>query len=185
MNDSDAIQRLKRGDIGGLEQLVLRYQSQALRAAFLIVHDESLAQDVVQDTFLAIYRHIRSFDESRPFEPWFMRSVCHNAIKAAQRRARYSPIEADDDESLFDQLVEFENLPEAQVEAAELQHRVWTALRRLSPRQRAVIVQRYYLNLTEREMSDELVISRGTVKWLLSAARQRLRDLLAPERSSL
>lgn len=185
MNDSDAIQRLKRGDIGGLEQLVLRYQSKAIRAAFLIVHDEPLAEDVVQDTFLAIYRHVRSFDECRPFEPWFMRSVCHNAIKAAQHQARHLPIETDDGESLFDQLTELENSPEAQAEIAELQHKVWSALQRLSPRQRAAIVQRYYLGLTEREMSDELTISRGTVKWLLNAARQRLRDLLAPERSSL
>ncbi len=59
MDDLQAIQRLKRGDISGLESLVLRYQGKAIRAAFLITHDEQLAQDVVQDVFLYIYHHIR------------------------------------------------------------------------------------------------------------------------------
>jgi RNA polymerase sigma-70 factor (ECF subfamily) len=183
MNDGEAIQRLKRGDISGLEHLVSRYQVKAMRAAFLITRDELQAEDVVQDTFLAIYQHIHSFDERRPFEPWFMRSVCRNAIKATQRQARFVPIEADDAAALIDRLAELESSPEAQAETMELQRRLWSAMQRLSLRQRAVIVQRYYLGMNEREMSDELTISRGTVKWLLNAARQRLRNLLAPERS--
>lgn len=183
MNDSDAIQRLKHGDIGGLEHLVLRYQVKAIRVAFLITHDEQQAEDVVQDTFLMIYQRIRSFDESRPFEPWFMRSVCHNAIKAAHRQARHMSLDTGDSAALIDQLAELEDSPERQTEAIELQHRLWSALQRLSPRQRAAIVQRYYLGMDEREMSEELTVSRGTVKWLLNAARRRLRDLLKLERS--
>jgi RNA polymerase sigma-70 factor, ECF subfamily len=50
--DRQAIQRLKRGDIGGLEILVARYQARAVRVAFLITHDEGQAEDVVQDTFV-------------------------------------------------------------------------------------------------------------------------------------
>jgi RNA polymerase sigma-70 factor, ECF subfamily len=182
MNDSDAIHRLKHGDISGLEHLVLRYQVKAIRAAFLIVHDEPLAEDVVQDTFLAIYRHIQSFDEHRPFEPWFMRSVCRNAIKAAKHQAKAVSLDAVY-ETLPDQLTAMADSPETQAENAELRHQVWSALQHLSPRQRAVIVQRYYLGMTEQEMSDELTISRGTIKWMLNAARQRLHDLLKPARS--
>ncbi len=50
MDDSQAIQRLKDGDIGGLEYLVVRYQAKAVRAAYLVTYDETLAEDVVQDT---------------------------------------------------------------------------------------------------------------------------------------
>ena len=66
-DDLTAIRRLKNGDIGGLEGLVCRYQVKAVRAAFLIVRDEQTAEDVVQETFIRIFKHIQRFDESRHF----------------------------------------------------------------------------------------------------------------------
>jgi hypothetical protein len=51
MDDLQAIRRLKAGDIGGLEILVVRYQWQAVQTAYLITHDEQLAEDVAQETF--------------------------------------------------------------------------------------------------------------------------------------
>jgi RNA polymerase sigma-70 factor (ECF subfamily) len=58
------------------------------------------------------------------------------------------------------------------------------ALSRLPPRQRAAIVQRYYLELSEQEMAQALDAPQGTVKWLLHAARLRLRELLGSGRST-
>ena len=52
-----------------------------------------------------------------------------------------------------------------------------------SPRQRVAIVQRYYLEMSEKEMTQALDIAPGTVKWLLNAARSRLRTLLNSEGS--
>jgi RNA polymerase sigma-70 factor (ECF subfamily) len=67
---------------------------------------------------------------------------------------------------------------EAQVESLEFQDQIWEAMQRLSPRQRAVIVQRYFLEMSEKEMAEAAGTSIGTVKWLLNAARTRLRALL-------
>ena len=64
-------------------------------------------------------------------------------------------------------------LTDAAVDAA-----VREALCKLSPQQRAAVVQRYYLGLSEREMSAELGCAPGTVKWHLNSARQRLKVLL-------
>lgn len=61
MDDAQAIRRLKRGDLGGLEILMQRYQVKAARTAFLITHDESIAQDVLQETFIRICQRIRQF----------------------------------------------------------------------------------------------------------------------------
>ena len=55
MDDSEAIAALKRGEVGGLEALVRRYQLRALRAAYLIVRDQALAEDLVQTAFLRAY----------------------------------------------------------------------------------------------------------------------------------
>ncbi len=85
MTDNEAIYRLKSGDIGGLEILVTRYQVRALRSAFLILHDEQLAEDVVQETFLRVYHKIGAFDVSRPFEPYLMRCVINASLNALQQ----------------------------------------------------------------------------------------------------
>jgi RNA polymerase sigma-70 factor (ECF subfamily) len=68
------------------------------------------------------------------------------------------------------------------VEYAQQKAEVAQLLESLSPRQRAAVVLRYYLELSEKEMSTALDVAPGTVKWLLNAARRRLRALLGPER---
>jgi RNA polymerase sigma factor (sigma-70 family) len=87
-DERDAIERLRRGDIGGLETLVRRYQLQATRAAYLIVRDRQLAEDIVCDAFLRCTERIHQFHTDRSFGPWFLRAVVNDALKAANRRAR-------------------------------------------------------------------------------------------------
>jgi RNA polymerase sigma factor (sigma-70 family) len=58
---------------------------------------------------------------------------------------------------------------------------VWQALTKLAPKQRAAIVMRYYLDMGEQEMAEQLSVAPGTVKWRLHQARQRLRHLLRGE----
>jgi RNA polymerase sigma-70 factor (ECF subfamily) len=64
------------------------------------------------------------------------------------------------------------------VESIEVQNQIWDAMQKLSPRQRAVIVQRYFLEMSEKEMAVEAGSAVGTVKWMLNTARKRLRDLM-------
>jgi RNA polymerase sigma-70 factor, ECF subfamily len=182
MDEQQAIQALKRGDINGLETLVAGYQVKAIRTAYLITRDSHLAQDVVQDVFLRVYHSIGGFDASRPFEPWFIRSVVNASLKAAQKTARQLPLDADET-WLEEWLVEQQSV-EAQIESAESDQKLWQAMQELSPRQRAVIVQRYFLEMSEKEMAEELEAAPGTVKWMLNAARERLRKLLGSERSA-
>lgn len=182
MDDLQAIRRLKRGDISGLEQVVLRYQVKAVRAAFLITRDEALAEEVVQETFLRLYRRIHQFDGSRPFEPYLMRSVVNAALNAARRESKF--VSLDGDKSEVENLLFRAATVESQVEFAQLKHDILSALSKLPPRERAVIVQRYYLEMSEKEMAEALDVAPGTIKWLLSAARQRLRALLGSERSA-
>jgi RNA polymerase sigma factor (sigma-70 family) len=99
-----------------------------------------------------------------------------------QRSARQVEMGEDADETLFAELISSVEPVEAQVESIEIQNRIWEAMQKLSPRQRAVIVQRYYLEMSEKEMAAESGAAVGTIKWLLNAARERLRSLLV-ERS--
>jgi RNA polymerase sigma-70 factor, ECF subfamily len=175
MDDSQAIRRLKRRDMGGLETLVARYQIRAARVAFLITHDETIAQDVVQATFLRMMEAIDHFDDTRPFEPYLMRSVVNTALHVMRREKQSVSLDdADEVKVLLDRAATVES----QVEYAHLREEILSAISKLPPRQRAAIVQRYYLGMSEAEMARALGAAPGTVKWLLNAARTRLRNFL-------
>jgi RNA polymerase sigma-70 factor, ECF subfamily len=183
MDEREAIQRLKRDDISGLEALVRAYQVQALRAVYLVTQDLALAQDVVQAAFVKAYERIDQFDTTRKFGPWFLRSALRDAIKAAVKRERHAPLETLDEaqeQRRPGALADPDAGPEELWERAETADEVSSALKRLHPDQRAAIISRYFLGLSELEMVETLNVPRSTVKWRLYAARQRLRLLLHP-----
>lgn len=184
MDDLQAIHRLKNGDIGGLEILIARYQQKAVRTATLVTHNEPMAEDVVQDTFVRFYERARQFDEKHAFEPYFLRCVINAALNAVEKANRSDISLGDEtDTSALEQLLARANSVEEQVEYAQLKREIFKALGALSPRQCAAVVQRYYLEMSEKEMTEALDVAPGTVKWLLNAARTRLRSLLDSERS--
>jgi RNA polymerase sigma-70 factor (ECF subfamily) len=184
VEEQQAIRRLKRGDIRGLAVLVNRYQSQAIRTAYLITHDVAMAEDVVQDVFLQVYQSIDHFDASRPFRPWFMRAVVNAAVRAARHDQRRLSLEAaartdyESDISFEDLLPDPGPGPEARMEQEDLEQAVEAALTQLPPEQRAAIVLRYYLDFEDDEISEQLDCAPGTVRWRLHAARKQLGVLL-------
>lgn len=185
--EQHAVARLKQGDLAGLEYLVQRYQVQAVRAAYLIVQDRPLAEDLAQQAFLRAYDCINQFDASRPFGPWFLRVVVNDALKAATHQKRTAPLN-DEGQEYEDGLrlapgawlADPAPPPEAQVEAAERCRLVRQALRRLPPEQRAALVLRYYLDLSDAELAHRLDQPLTTVKWWLRDGRRRLKGLLSP-----
>lgn len=184
MEEQQAITKLKQGDIDGLEVLVEKYYLQAVRAAFLIIQEKSLAEDVVQTSFINLVNKIDQFDESKAFRPWFLRSIVNRAISVTRKRDRVILV----DESEF-----FEEIssaiepasrnghnPEESYISEELSRTIQLALEKLSPQQRAAIVMRYYLDFSENEISQEMERPKSTVKWTLYAAREKLRQILQP-----
>lgn len=181
MDEAAAIARLKQHDIGGLELLVQRYQVQAVRAAYLITRDRPLAEDIVQTAFLRAYERIHQFDARRPFGPWFMQSVIHDAVKASTRRERQTSLDDGDiDYAPMTWLADPAPGPEELLMAGETRAAIWAALAALSPTQRAAVVQRYYLGRSEAEMAATGGSPPGTIKWRLHTARKRLQELLTP-----
>ena len=171
-----AIQAVKAGDIEGLGILILIHQQRAIAAAFAIVRDQAVAEDVVADAFIAVYDNIAQYDPSRPFAPWFYRIVTNGALKAAKRSRRFrcAPAEWEMRSPGSDSSIS----PEAEAVRGETRDSVAAAIAQLPAGQRAAIVLRYYLDFDEREMAEILRIPRGTVKWRLFAARRQLRESL-------
>lgn len=182
MDDLTAINRIKQGDLTGLESLVERYQARAVQAAYLVVCDSALAEDVAQAAFIKAAERIWQFDETRPFEPWFYRIVVNDALKATRSQRRTVPLDQSygdgPDVRIARYLTASDPLPEQQIEQDELRQNILQAVYCLPPEQRAVITMRYFLGLSHEDMSTRLNRPLSTVKWWLYDARRRLRSLL-------
>ncbi len=184
-DEQAAITRLKRGDVRALDVLVLRYQVEVTRAAFLITRDRGAAEDAAQSVFVRLIERIHQYDARRPFAPYLVRSVVHEAIKIAQKRERDLSIDADENGiALGDLLPDWTTEPAGEFERDEVRRAVWSALGQLPPKQRAVAVLRFYLEWSEAEIATALSVPVGTVKWRLHDARARLQKLLAPMMSA-
>jgi RNA polymerase sigma-70 factor (ECF subfamily) len=181
MEDRIAISRIKQGDLNGLEVLVNRYQVRAVHAAYLLLYDLALAEDIVQTAFVKVAERVHQFDERRPFAPWFFRIVVNDAIKAAKKSKRNISLDEQLDGptvKLAAQLVEPSLQPSQMMEEKQTRQMILNAIKSLTPEQRAVVVMRYYLDMSEAELSMKMDRPLSTVKWWLREARKRLRNLI-------
>lgn len=175
--EREAIAKLQRGDIQGLEILVRLYQSRALRVALALTQDPDLAEDIVAEAFLTVYNRAGQFDSQRSFSAWFYRIVINAGLKAYRKRGRETC-----DETSARILARAEDAhpgPEAEALSAETREQVGRAIKSLPVNQRAVVIMRYYLGMDDRTIAQALGCPLGTVKWRLHAAHMKLRPVLA------
>ena len=140
----------QQGSVSDLEALFRTHWPRAYRAAYLVTHDASAAEDIAQESFLAALRALDSFDRRRPFGPWLHRIVVNRAIDWTRARRLRSEVELS------------ETIPAANAAEAPGDD-VLAALARLAPEHRAVVVMRYLLEFTPGEIADALDLPRGTV----------------------
>ena len=186
MEDRIAISRLKQGDLTGLESLVNCYQVRAVHAAYLILYDRALAEDVVRTAFVKVVERAHQFDDGRPFAPWFFRIVANDALKAARKQSRTISLEGQSEQAaqLAQWLIDPNAHPEQLLEEKETRQMILNAVQTLPPAQRLVVVMRYFLEMSEADMSTNMDRPLSTIKWWLRDARKRLYDLMRPQGGS-
>jgi RNA polymerase sigma-70 factor, ECF subfamily len=145
------VRAAQRGSAEAFAELFRRHWPRAHRAAWLVVHDATAAEDVAQEAFLAAVRSLDRFDRRRPFGPWLHRIVVNRAIDYARARELRREVTGTIAESpTFD-------TPDAPADD------LLDALAALPPDQRAVIVMRHLLGFTPGEIARALGLPRGTV----------------------
>lgn len=150
-----------------LSALFLGHSRALVGLARLLVDDLATAEDVVQDAFAATYRRwaaIRTPDAALPYLRAAVVNQARKRLRDRQHGARVSSIEPVDRAD-----------PDSATDALERQHVVLAALRRLPPRQRQVVVLRYYLDLPEAQIADQLGLTRGAVHRHATRAAESLR----------
>ena len=182
MDEFQAIALLKQKNLAGLEPLIERYHLQAIRTSYLILQDADLAEDIVQIAYLQAAEKISQL-RSPTFGGWFLKIVINLSIKAAIRQKRTTLLPSTEDEgihSIQSWLLDPGPSPEEQVLATEQKTKVWQALTRLNPQERAAVVMKYFLEMSEAEITRELHSPLSTIKWRLYSAREKLRRSLTP-----
>ena len=173
-DESLAVERARGGDHGAYGELVTRYQALAGRTAYVITGSAADADDVVQEAFVKAYYALGRFRAGAPFRPWLLRIVANEARNrrvATGRRPTTVGLDAVGDRASGETAL----LPEDAALAADLRRGLVEAIAQLREDDRLVLAYRYFLDLSESEMSDLLGIARGTVKSRLSRALDRLR----------
>jgi RNA polymerase sigma factor (sigma-70 family) len=176
--DAELYRRAASGDSGAFEELYRRYSSPAYSLAFRLTGGKQLAQEVVHDSFLAVWSSPHLFDPTRAaFRTFFLLVVHHRAVDVVRREerlrqllARVNPVPVAD-----------EDVAEGVVQEAWVagwRDRVLAALRELSPDQRRVLELAYFQGLTQARIAKELGIPLGTVKTRTLAGLRKLHRLL-------
>jgi RNA polymerase sigma-70 factor (ECF subfamily) len=176
LEESELIERAKRGDAAAYEEIVQTYQGIAFRVAYVIAGSAADAEEAAQDGFVKAYRALGRFRAGAPFRPWLLRIVANearNRRRSARRRESLALRTAAEQAS-----GDAAPSPEAAVLVAEQRATLLRALERLRDLDRDVISCRYLLELSEEETAATLGLRRGTVKSRTSRALARLREEL-------
>jgi RNA polymerase sigma factor (sigma-70 family) len=178
-DDLELHRRLSGGDRGAFDELYRRYAGAAYGLALRLVRQELLAQDVVHDAFMALWRAPEAYDPDRgPFRTFFLSLVHHRAVDTIRREER---LRARTERAANLEPVTGEDVAEAVTEDAYLDVRrreVREALSGLSAEQRQVLEMAYFGGKTQVQIAEEIGIPLGTVKTRTLAAMRKLRKAL-------
>jgi RNA polymerase sigma factor (sigma-70 family) len=178
--DADVMRRIRAGDRSAVDDLYTRFRRPAFALARRILNDDVLAEDVLQEVFLSVWRDPAAFDRSRgSVASWLRAVVHHKAVDAVRREEsqRRRQTQAEDAMAL--------DAPTATRDVEEeawsrvVADRVRTALGALSVPQREALTLAYYGGYTQREVAALTGTPLGTVKTRMLAGMRRLKQELA------
>jgi RNA polymerase sigma-70 factor, ECF subfamily len=168
---------VRRGDTGAFETVYDRHAGAAFSLAHRICRERALAEDVVQEGFLALWRNGSRYDSSRgSLRSWLLRIVHNRAIDALRRGAARDALHGDDD-GIMERLVSpvFTDVELIQRDEAR---EVRLALERLPLDQRRVIELAYFRGLTHVEIASILGAPVGTIKGRMRLGLAKMRIAL-------
>jgi RNA polymerase sigma factor (sigma-70 family) len=171
------IEGISRGDQDAFGMFFRLYGAAAFGLASRIIGDRGLAEEVVQEVFLSVWRKAGGYDPARgTVRSWILMQIHHRSVdvvrrEEAERRRSTSNAWPAEHEGGVDDVVEEAWLSTRRV-------RVREALRHLSADHRTVIELAYFEGLTQTEVASQIKVPLGTVKSRTLAAMRRLRDVI-------
>ncbi|MCB9776336.1 MAG: sigma-70 family RNA polymerase sigma factor [Nitrospiraceae bacterium] len=198
------VERVRRGEETAFKELVERYHLPLRRVALTFVHSEAVAEEVVQDTWMAVLEGIHRFEERSSLKTWIFRILVNRAKTQGVRESRYVEFPqkvSDADQGGHDMVDELpaapggegcpgnysgiifsqtEASPEGKLLNKEMVERMYVVIRTLPAMQRQVILLRDVEGGTSEDICRMLGVSESNQRVLLHRARTKVRQALAP-----
>ena len=172
------VERIREGDREAFMTIVRLYQQKVFVMAYSILRDKEDALDVVQETFLRLYRKIGQYKPGNPFQGWLIQ-IAKNLSIDHYRKNRRKHMEFETSKPL-DEIPAAVEDKAADSGSSDLRSALTRCVDRLAERQKMVFVMRHYNELPFNEISEAMSISVGTAKSLHFKAVRNLRKWLIP-----
>ncbi|MFQ5498346.1 MAG: RNA polymerase sigma factor [Candidatus Zixiibacteriota bacterium] len=174
--DAVLVTKIKRGNRKALGKLVERHKKTAYRLALGLVGNVDDAHDISQEAFLRVYRSADTFDNSKPFLPWFYQIIANLSRTWLRRRTTRDYRQVDIDDVSF--LLVDDSNPETALVKKETVAQLRAALQKLPFHDREIITLQHFRAMSYDEIAAILDIPRGTVMSRLYYARKKLASLM-------
>ncbi len=186
LDTNDIITRHLAGDERAFGEILQRYRSRLLRFIYRMIGDRERAEDLVQEAFIRIHRHLHRFDSTRKFSTWAYTIASNLAKNELRNRSRnplvyYQSARARGDED--QRPLQFEDAtsrPDDMYANRHLKELVDATVERLSPAHREVFVLRELQGKSYEEIAAVTQCNLGTVKSRLNRARAGFAEMIAP-----
>lgn len=174
MTDEQVVEQIQNNNGSGIDQIIDRYQQKLLRYVTGIIKDPDKAEDIVQETFISVYKNINSFDLRRKFSSWIYR-IAHNKAISEIRKQSFLGLE-----SAFN-VPGVENLDQTitkELDRAKTKDLIIGSVNDLSLKYREPIQLRFMEEKSYEEISDILRIPKSTVGVRIKRGLEKLKILL-------
>jgi len=171
--DKLLLKSVEAGDKSAMRALYQRYNTRIYRFVLRLVRDASVAEEIVSEVFLAVWRDAGRFEGKSSVATWLMAIARHKAVSALRRRSEPLP-----DHYLEDAVTDPHDNPEFQTEQSERSQIIQRCLSKLSPLHREIIDLVYYHEKSVKEVAEIVGAPEGTVKTRMFHARGHMSRLL-------
>ena len=185
-DDSAVVTAFLGGEERAFQELVERYQTRLLNFIYRTIGDRDRAEDLVQEVFIRVYRHLHRFDRSKKFSTWVY-TIASNLAKNELRNRSRSPlvlfqtIQGSSDEE--DRPIQFEDTtarPDDMYRKRHLRELVEQTVSQLPEHHRQVFVLRELEGKSYEEIAEITACNLGTVKSRLNRARSAFAAIIEP-----
>lgn len=190
MDDAELLQSLLSGDESAFAELVQRYHATLVKVARYYVGGVTSAEDVAQDTWIAVIKGVEKFERRSSFKTWLLRICANRARTFGVKEHRSIPVDPNEsgpsvsahrfDQGGFwsDPPVPFTDVVDARLDNAVILGAVRHAIDTLGEPQRAVVTLRDVEGLSTQEVGTLLGLSEANVRVILHRGRARVREIV-------
>ena len=181
LSDEELIGQFQNDNIYAFEEIVKRYKNRLLNFAYRFFGNIEDAEDIVQETFLKVYKHKNKYRNIAKFSMWIYAITRNIAISEINRKKRKKllPINIIKYEDKEFEISDKDKGPEEKTDCILIEEMIQNAINNLSFKFREVVILRDIQELSYQEISNIINIPEGTVKSRLNRARLKLQELLS------